>query len=182
MDTDQHATYRCGICLGIWLSTAAFVSGALGLGLSCLLPDWLAAIIFLALFVSACIGTVRFCLSENPLPNGDQSDTVDMPGNFGGPDYDKDGIDEGENEGSRPDVLSAARDSGADNLKLIKGIGPKLEAMLNKMGFFHFDQIADWGPEHVAWVDANLEGFKGRVSRDNWVEQARVLADTGHAE
>ena len=44
------------------------------------------------------------------------------------------------------------------------------------MGFYHFDQIAQWGPEEVAWVDQNLEGFKGRVSRDNWAEQAARLA------
>ena len=39
-----------------------------------------------------------------------------------------------------------------------------------------FDQIATWGEAEVAWADANLKGFKGRVSRDNWVEQAMKLA------
>jgi len=47
------------------------------------------------------------------------------------------------------------------------------------MGFFHFDQVAAWPAQEVAWVDANLEGFKGRVSRDNWVEQAKLLAAGG---
>lgn len=78
--------------------------------------------------------------------------------------------------GKKPDQLDAPRESGADDLKRIKGVGPKLEQMLNGMGFYHFDQIANWGPEEVAWVDQNLEGFKGRVSRDNWVEQAGSLA------
>jgi NADH-quinone oxidoreductase subunit E len=44
------------------------------------------------------------------------------------------------------------------------------------MGFFHFDQIAGWTAEEIVWVDENLEGFKGRVTRDGWVEQARLLA------
>ncbi|MBW4707905.1 NADH-quinone oxidoreductase subunit NuoE [Roseobacter sp. YSTF-M11] len=80
-------------------------------------------------------------------------------------------------EGTKPETLAQARDSGADDLKKIKGIGPKLEKMLNGMGFFHFDQVAAWTAEEIAWVDDNLEGFKGRVSRDNWVKQARDLAE-----
>ncbi|WP_298969907.1 NADH-quinone oxidoreductase subunit NuoE [uncultured Roseobacter sp.] len=79
--------------------------------------------------------------------------------------------------GTKPQVMTAARDEGADDLKKIKGVGPKLEKMLNGMGFFHFDQIAAWSADEVAWVDENLEGFKGRVSRDQWVSQARALAE-----
>ncbi|MEX3315789.1 NADH-quinone oxidoreductase subunit E [Sulfitobacter sp. PS-8MA] len=78
--------------------------------------------------------------------------------------------------GKKPEQLDGPRENGADDLKKIKGVGPKLEQMLNNMGFYHFDQIANWGPEEVAWVDQNLEGFKGRVSRDNWVAQAGSLA------
>ena len=44
------------------------------------------------------------------------------------------------------------------------------------MGFFHFDQVSKWGADEVSWVDQNLEGFKGRVSRDNLVSQATALA------
>ena len=98
------------------------------------------------------------------------------------PDYDGDGVKEGTNEGSRPEALSAPKGGKADNLKEIKGVGPKLETLLNEMGFYHFDQIANWGVDEVAWVDANLKGFKGRVSRDNWVEQAKVLASGGETE
>ena len=76
----------------------------------------------------------------------------------------------------KPEMLKEAREGGADNLKMIKGVGPKLEAMLHGMGVFHFDQIASWGAEEVAWADDNLEGFKGRVSRDDWVGQAKKLA------
>lgn len=82
-------------------------------------------------------------------------------------------------EGTRPEALDAARDGKADDLKMIKGVGPKLELMLNELGFYHFDQIAAWSADEVAWVDQNLKGFKGRVSRDNWVEQATTLAAGG---
>jgi len=79
----------------------------------------------------------------------------------------------------RPEALSAARDGKGDDLKKIKGVGPKMEKMLNEMGFYHFDQIAAWTPAEVAWVDDHLQGFKGRVSRDNWVEQAEILGAGG---
>lgn len=81
-----------------------------------------------------------------------------------------------------PATLSAARAGGADDLKLIKGVGPKMEDMLNGMGFYHFDQVASWTDREVAWVDQNLKGFKGRVSRDNWVDQAKILAAGGETE
>ncbi|WP_259400223.1 hypothetical protein [Roseovarius sp. SCSIO 43702] len=84
--------------------------------------------------------------------------------------------------GSRPEALSGPRGSGADDLKKIKGVGPKLEALLNDLGFYHFDQIARWNDAEVAWVDENLKGFKGRVSRDNWVAQAATLAEGGETE
>jgi NADH-quinone oxidoreductase subunit E len=80
----------------------------------------------------------------------------------------------------RPEGLSAPRGEGPDDLKLIKGVGPKLEELLHGLGYFHFDQIAGWTPEEVAWVDENLEGFRGRVTREGWVEQARELAEKGN--
>ncbi|MEQ8430169.1 MULTISPECIES: NADH:ubiquinone oxidoreductase [Roseobacteraceae] len=80
---------------------------------------------------------------------------------------------------AKPEGLSGPRGGKADDLKQIRGVGPKLEAMLNGMGFYHFDQIAGWGPAEVAWVDENLQGFKGRVTRDDWVSQAKTLASGG---
>lgn len=97
-------------------------------------------------------------------------------------DYDGDGILEGRNEGTKPQTLISARGGKADDLKKIKGVGPKLEGLLHRLGFFHFDQIAGWSRDEVAWVDANLEGFNGRVTRDRWIEQARVLAAGGTTE
>jgi predicted flap endonuclease-1-like 5' DNA nuclease len=82
----------------------------------------------------------------------------------------------------KPEMLTVPRGGTADNLKEIKGVGPKLEALLHSMGVFHFDQIASWRAAEVAWVDENLEGFKGRVSRDHWVDQARILAAGGTTE
>lgn len=78
--------------------------------------------------------------------------------------------------GTRPATLTAPRGGAPDDLKRIRGIGPKLEALCNRLGFWHFDQIAAWSEDEIAWVDANLETFKGRVTRDNWVAQARALA------
>jgi NADH-quinone oxidoreductase subunit E len=101
-------------------------------------------------------------------------------------------IDDGEESDAGPAVtpqkpvpLEAPRDGLADNLKLIKGVGPKLEALLHRLGYYHFEQIAAWTPAEVAWVDENLEEFRGRVTREGWVEQARQLGeegDTPHAQ
>lgn len=75
----------------------------------------------------------------------------------------------------KPRTMKAPRKAGADDLKMIKGVGPKLEKLLNTLGFYHFDQIAKWSAEELSWVDDNLEGFKGRASRDEWVSQASTL-------
>ena len=76
----------------------------------------------------------------------------------------------------RPAGLDAPRAGKADDLTLIVGIGPKMQALLNGLGFFHFDQIAAWTEAEIVWVDERLEGFKGRVTRDRWGDQARQLA------
>ncbi|MBU1174465.1 MAG: NADH:ubiquinone oxidoreductase [Alphaproteobacteria bacterium] len=77
-------------------------------------------------------------------------------------------------DGNGPELLSAARDGGGDDLKKIKGVGPKIEATLHALGVFHFDQIASWDAEAVAWVDERLS-FRGRIERENWVAQAKAL-------
>ncbi len=82
----------------------------------------------------------------------------------------------------RPATLDGPREGGADDLKRIKGVGPKLEELLHSLGFYHFDQIAAWTPAEIAWVDSNLEGFNGRATRDDWVAQARLLAAGGETE
>jgi len=82
----------------------------------------------------------------------------------------------------KPEMLDKPRGGAGDDLKQIKGVGPKMEKMLNTMGVWHFDQVASWRKKEVEWVDENLEGFKGRVSRDEWVKQAKVLAKGGTTE
>jgi predicted flap endonuclease-1-like 5' DNA nuclease len=75
----------------------------------------------------------------------------------------------------KPQGFIAARDGLPDDLTKIKGIGAKMETLCNRLGFWHYDQIAAWNTDEIAWVDDNLEGFKGRVTRDNWVAQAKAL-------
>lgn len=77
---------------------------------------------------------------------------------------------------NKPEALSAARDGLPDDLTKIKGIGAKMEKLCNSLGFYHYDQIASWSSDEIAWVDDNLVGFKGRVTRDAWVDQAQALA------
>jgi NADH-quinone oxidoreductase subunit E len=65
-----------------------------------------------------------------------------------------------------------------DDLKLISGVGPKLEQVLNGLGIWTFAQIAGWQPEEAAWVDDYLQ-FSGRIGRDDWISQAGALAKGG---
>lgn len=63
-----------------------------------------------------------------------------------------------------------------DDLGRIKGVGPKLKALLTSLGITRYAQIAAWTEEDIARIDAQLGTFAGRATRDNWVEQARLLA------
>ncbi len=81
----------------------------------------------------------------------------------------------------RPRGLEAARGGKPDNLQRISGIGPKNEKILHTLGFFHFDQIASWTPQQVSWVDDHLK-FNGRIGREEWIEQSRLLASGAEDE
>jgi len=70
------------------------------------------------------------------------------------------------------------RTAKADDLKLIAGIGPKLEQVLNAKGIRSFAEIAGWSDEEIARLDAEL-GFNGRIGRDDWTGQAKILATRG---
>lgn len=77
--------------------------------------------------------------------------------------------------GKKPkNLLSEARDGKADDLKKLSGVGPKLETLLNENGIFHYDQIAAWNSEEIAYMDDQLS-FKGRIERDDWIAQAKEL-------
>ena len=81
----------------------------------------------------------------------------------------------------RPKGLTAARGGKADDLQRISGVGPKNEGILHNLGFFHFDQIAEWTESQVAWVDDHLR-FGGRIKREEWIKQAGLLAAGNEAE
>lgn len=82
---------------------------------------------------------------------------------------------------AKPEALAAPRDGKGDDLTLISGVGPKLKETLAGLGIYHFDQVAGWSAETVAWVD-NYLSFKGRIEREGWIEQAKTLASGGETE
>lgn len=68
-----------------------------------------------------------------------------------------------------------------DDLKRIKGVGPKNEDALNELGIYTFKQIAEWAPENVDWVE-DFMSFPGRIEREDWIAQAKTLAEGGETE
>ncbi|MDZ7588527.1 MAG: hypothetical protein U5J78_05085 [Parasphingorhabdus sp.] len=76
--------------------------------------------------------------------------------------------------GAKPAIAAAIGEP--DNLLLIKGIGPKLNILLNDLGVSRFDQIAAWREAEIAEVDRFLDSFQGRITRDAWIDQAKFLA------
>jgi peptide/nickel transport system ATP-binding protein len=81
--------------------------------------------------------------------------------------------------GKRPPRM--AKPKKPDDLKLISGVGPKFEAILNGLGIYRFSQVAAWKKAEREWVDDHLN-FSGRIERDDWVKQAKALAKGGEAE
>lgn len=78
-----------------------------------------------------------------------------------------------------PERLKAPRGGKADDLKEIEGIGPAMEKLVNELGFYHFAQIASWSDADVALVDSEMKTFKGRITRDKWVAQAKIIVSEG---
>ena len=83
--------------------------------------------------------------------------------------------------GRRPRGLIGPRGGKADDLKLIRGIGPQNEGRLHALGIWHFAQIAAWTPEEVSWIGSYL-AFPGRIEREGWRGQAQQLANVRPAE
>lgn len=77
--------------------------------------------------------------------------------------------------GARPEGLPGPRGGRPDDLSKIKGVGPKSVEKLHSLGVYHFDQIAGWSSENVAWIGATL-AVPGRPERGRWVAQAKELA------
>jgi len=88
---------------------------------------------------------------------------------------------------AKPSLEDKNRPSGidrpalVDDLKLISGVGPKIEGILHTLGIFTFAQVASWKKAEREWVDGYLS-FHGRIDRDDWVRQAKALAKGGVAE
>jgi predicted flap endonuclease-1-like 5' DNA nuclease len=86
--------------------------------------------------------------------------------------------------GHRPQGFAPPAAGKADDLKLIKGIGPKNEKSCNALGVYQFHQIADWTPDEAIWVGHHI-AFPGRIEREHWIAQAKLLAsggDTDHSK
>jgi NADH-quinone oxidoreductase subunit E len=88
---------------------------------------------------------------------------------------------------AKPSLEDKNRPSGidrpalVDDLKLISGVGPKIEGILHSLGIYTFAQVASWKKAEREWVDGYLS-FHGRIDRDDWVKQAKALAKGGVAE
>lgn len=63
-----------------------------------------------------------------------------------------------------------------DDLELLKGVGPKLNKLLGTLGVSSFDQVANWSAADIRDVDSKLGAFAGRITRDNWIDQAKLLS------
>ncbi|TIT02884.1 NADH-quinone oxidoreductase subunit E [Mesorhizobium sp.] len=74
-----------------------------------------------------------------------------------------------------------AKPALVDDLKLISGVGPKIEGILHSLGIFTYAQVASWKKAEREWVDGYLS-FHGRIEREDWVKQAKALAKGGVAE
>jgi predicted flap endonuclease-1-like 5' DNA nuclease len=74
------------------------------------------------------------------------------------------------------EAVATVADNTPDDLNRIKGVGPKLKSLLISLGVTRFSQIAAWSDDDIDRIDAQLDRFEGRIRRDNWTEQARLLA------
>lgn len=75
-----------------------------------------------------------------------------------------------------PEPAAPASDEAGDDLRRIKGIGPKLVTLLHALGVTRFAQIAAWDDAEIDRIDGQLGTFAGRIRRDSWVEQAQLLS------
>lgn len=80
------------------------------------------------------------------------------------------------NAGVAQEEVAQSPPEGADDLTRLKGVGPKLATQLNTLGVTSFAQIAGWSEADIDRIDDQLGRFKGRIRRDNWIEQARLLS------
>ena len=126
-----------------------------------------------------------------PPPREPWADPVPMPPAFEAPheprayDYEyepapppppRDAVSEARRPDDKANLLTRPAFGPADDLEEISGVGPMLHGLLTEIGVYYFWQVAEWGPAEVEWVDDMLDGFNGRIERDDWVGQAKILA------
>lgn len=136
----------------------------------------------LVFLLALLIGLVTGWWVWGDLPSVDRED--DYVGEHGEPQAFAPPEDEGiDPEPAAPAMLAsegmpniAAARGESEDLTLINGIGPKLALLLDDLGVRRFDQIAAWDADDVAEVDAHLGSFRGRATRDQWIEQAKLIA------
>ncbi len=87
----------------------------------------------------------------------------------------------GQEVGSRPSIITDPDQSQRDDLKEISGIGLKIEEALNNLGIYSFEQIANWNFENIEWIE-NYLVFKGRIKKEDWIGQAKLLFAGGETE
>ena len=78
----------------------------------------------------------------------------------------------------KPKVLytDGPTDGAPDDLKVIKGIGPKFEGDLNSKGIYYYRQIGAWKAADIKMVEGVIDSIPGRIARDEWVKQAKKLS------
>ena len=86
------------------------------------------------------------------------------------------GVGEAVSAAAQPVPVAAEETAPGDDLTRIKGLGPKLAEQLRGLGVTRLDQIAAWDEAEIDRIDAQLGRFQGRIRRDSWLEQARLLA------
>lgn len=77
----------------------------------------------------------------------------------------------------KPAGLPSPRHGTKDELTRIRGVAPVIEAALNRLGLYHFDQLAALSADNVAWIETHI-AIQGRIAREEWQAQARDLAST----
>jgi predicted flap endonuclease-1-like 5' DNA nuclease len=170
----ERGPLRLGGAVAVWVG-ALWAAGA---GLTWLqflngtAAVWVeSALLFTAAYVAGCIlGALLSPRSDTGTVDG-ASIAAALPAVPG----------EAEIPGQRPSGLAAAKQAKPDDLKLIKGIGRQNEDRLQALGIWHFEQIAAWTPANVEWVGSYL-AFPGRIEREDWVGQAKTLAEGGDTE
>ncbi|MCH9812963.1 MAG: hypothetical protein K0U47_03360 [Epsilonproteobacteria bacterium] len=87
----------------------------------------------------------------------------------------------GQEIGIRPSQMSITDENNIDDLKEISGIGLKIEEVLHSIGIYKFEQIASWSSDNIAWIE-NYLSFKGRIKKEDWIAQAKLLAAGSQTE